>query len=84
MPSADARACAELREALNVWDLAKSIEYGNPGLWVEELELLNRELMRDRDIWIDSNLSAINRYIKFFIFIAYKSIKNIVLNQNVC
>ncbi|XP_076673285.1 lysosomal-trafficking regulator mauve isoform X3 [Andrena cerasifolii] len=61
MPSADARICAELREALSIWDLAKGIEQASPGMWNEELALLRRELMRDRDIWIDTNLPAIQR-----------------------
>ncbi|XP_076629359.1 lysosomal-trafficking regulator mauve isoform X2 [Colletes latitarsis] len=62
MPSADARLCAELREALNVWDLAKGIDQARSiGIWNEELALLKRELMRDRDIWIDNNLPAIQR-----------------------
>ncbi|XP_017760097.1 PREDICTED: lysosomal-trafficking regulator isoform X2 [Eufriesea mexicana] len=61
MPSADARICVELKEALNIWDLAKGIEQASPGIWNEELALLRRELMRDRDIWIDSNLPAIQR-----------------------
>ncbi|XP_076239225.1 lysosomal-trafficking regulator mauve [Calliopsis andreniformis] len=61
MPSADARICLELREALSIWDLAKGIEQASPGIWNEELALLRRELMRDRDIWIDNNLPAIQR-----------------------
>ncbi|XP_043802416.1 lysosomal-trafficking regulator isoform X6 [Apis laboriosa] len=61
MPSADARICVELKEALNIWDLAKGIEQASPGIWNEELTLLRRELMRDRDIWIDNNLPAIQR-----------------------
>lgn len=61
MPSADARLCAELKEALYIWNLAKGIEQASPGVWTEELALLRRELMRDRDIWIDSNLPAIQR-----------------------
>lgn len=60
MPSADARICVELKEALNIWDLVKGIE-ASPGIWNEELTLLRRELMRDRDIWIDNNLPAIQR-----------------------
>ena len=61
MPSADARICIELKEALSIWDLAKEIEQASPGIWNEELALLRRELMRDRDIWIDNNLPAIQR-----------------------
>ncbi|XP_043669052.1 lysosomal-trafficking regulator isoform X1 [Vespula pensylvanica] len=61
MSSADARMCAEFREALRIWDLAKGIEQASPGIWNEELALLRRELMRDRDIWIDANLPAIYR-----------------------
>ncbi|KAK2579125.1 hypothetical protein KPH14_001295 [Odynerus spinipes] len=61
MSSADARVCAEFREALSIWDLAKGIEQASPGIWNEELTLLRRELMRDRDIWIDTNLPAIHR-----------------------
>ncbi|XP_026675054.1 lysosomal-trafficking regulator isoform X2 [Ceratina calcarata] len=61
MPCADARICAELKEALSIWDLAKGIEQASPGVWNEELVLLRRELMRDRDIWIDNNLPAIQR-----------------------
>lgn len=61
MPSADARICLELKEALNIWNLAKGIEQASPGIWNEELTLLRRELMRDRDIWIDNNLPAIQR-----------------------
>jgi hypothetical protein len=63
MPSADARICAELREALKIWDLAKAIEQENTELWVEELSLLRRELMREREIWIENQLPAIHRYI---------------------
>ncbi|XP_076389629.1 lysosomal-trafficking regulator mauve isoform X1 [Megachile rotundata] len=61
IPSADARICLELKEALSIWDLAKGIEQASPGIWNEELALLRRELMRDRDIWIDNNLPAIQR-----------------------
>nr|XP_031829347.1 lysosomal-trafficking regulator isoform X2 [Nomia melanderi] len=70
MPSADARICAELKEALNIWDLAKGIEQASPGIWNEELALLRRELMRDRDIWIDNNLPAIQRIANRFDVIA--------------
>ncbi|XP_014603828.1 PREDICTED: lysosomal-trafficking regulator isoform X1 [Polistes canadensis] len=61
MSSADARMCGEFREALRIWDLSKSIDQASPGIWNEELALLRRELMRDRDIWIDTNLPAIYR-----------------------
>ncbi|XP_024939057.1 lysosomal-trafficking regulator isoform X2 [Cephus cinctus] len=61
LPSADARVCAELKEALSVWGLAKGMDQATPGLWGEELALLRRELMRDRDIWIENNLPAIYR-----------------------
>ncbi|XP_043270510.1 lysosomal-trafficking regulator isoform X2 [Venturia canescens] len=61
MPSADARVCAELKEALNIWNLVKGIERATPGLWGEELAMLRRELMRDRDIWLENYLSAIHR-----------------------
>ncbi|KAK9307869.1 hypothetical protein QLX08_001934 [Tetragonisca angustula] len=66
MPSADARICVELKEALNIWDLAKGIEQASPGIWNEELSLLRRELMRDRDIWIDNNLPSIQRFANRF------------------
>ncbi|CAK9830368.1 Lysosomal-trafficking regulator [Anthophora retusa] len=61
MPSADSRICAELKEALSIWDLAKGLEQASPGIWNEELALFRRELMRDRDTWIDTNLPAIQR-----------------------
>ncbi|XP_016837232.1 lysosomal-trafficking regulator isoform X2 [Nasonia vitripennis] len=61
MPSADARICAELREALKIWDLARGIEQGNSETWLEELSLLRRELMKERDIWIESQMPAIQR-----------------------
>ncbi|XP_046418983.1 lysosomal-trafficking regulator isoform X1 [Neodiprion fabricii] len=61
MPSADARVCAELREALSIWNLTKSIDQATPGLWNEELTMLRRELMRDRDLWMENNVSAIHR-----------------------
>ena len=61
MPSADARICAEMREALKIWDLAKDIDQGNSEVWAEELSLLRRELMRERDIWIENQLPAIQR-----------------------
>ncbi|XP_046739127.1 lysosomal-trafficking regulator isoform X3 [Diprion similis] len=61
MPTADARVCAELREALSIWNLTKSIDQATPGLWNEELIMLRRELMRDRDMWMENNLSAIHR-----------------------
>ena len=64
MPSADARVCAELKEALNIWDLVKGIERATPGLWGEELAMLRRELMKDRDIWLENNLTAIHRYVQ--------------------
>lgn len=54
MPSADARVCAELREALRVWNLAKGIEQANPEVWNDELTLLRRDLLVDRDICIDN------------------------------
>ncbi|XP_011343929.2 lysosomal-trafficking regulator isoform X3 [Ooceraea biroi] len=55
MPSADARVCAELREALRVWDLAKGIEQASPEVWNDELALLRRDLFLDRDICIDNH-----------------------------
>ncbi|XP_023288682.1 lysosomal-trafficking regulator isoform X2 [Orussus abietinus] len=61
MPSVDARVCAELKEAIDIWDLTGSIEQGGLNMWGEELELLGRELMKDRNIWLDSNLPAIQR-----------------------
>ncbi|XP_014468102.1 PREDICTED: lysosomal-trafficking regulator isoform X2 [Dinoponera quadriceps] len=65
MPSADARVCAELREALRVWDLAKGIEQANPEAWNDELALLRRDLLLDRDVCID-NYPAILRIGKRF------------------
>ncbi|XP_032666117.1 lysosomal-trafficking regulator isoform X3 [Odontomachus brunneus] len=65
MPSADARVCAELREALRVWDLAKGIEQASPEAWNDELALLRRDLLLDRDICID-NYPAILRIGKRF------------------
>lgn len=61
MPSADARICAEMREALKIWDLAKSIDQGNQELWTEELTLFRRELLREREIWIDGLMPSIMR-----------------------
>lgn len=60
MPSADARVCAELREALRVWNLAKGIEQASPEAWNDELALLRRDLLLDRDICVD-NYPAILR-----------------------
>lgn len=60
MPSADARVCAELREALRVWNLAKGIEQASPEVWNDELALLRRNLLQERDICID-NYPAILR-----------------------
>lgn len=60
MPSADARVCAELREALRVWNLAKGIEQASPEVWDDELALLRRDLLPDQDISID-NYPAILR-----------------------
>lgn len=54
MPSADARVCAELREALRVWNLAKGIEQANPEVWNDELALLRRDLVLDEDICLDN------------------------------
>ncbi|XP_033229888.1 lysosomal-trafficking regulator isoform X2 [Belonocnema kinseyi] len=61
MPSADARVCAELREALNVWSLAKGLEEGKAALWSEELDLLRGELAKDRNIWLESHFPAVKR-----------------------
>lgn len=60
MPSADARVCAELREALRVWNLAKGIEQANSEMWNDELALLRKDLLPDQDICID-NYPAILR-----------------------
>ncbi|XP_011866548.1 PREDICTED: lysosomal-trafficking regulator isoform X3 [Vollenhovia emeryi] len=65
MPSADARVCAELREALRVWNLAKGIEQASPEVWNDELALLRRDLLPDQDICID-NYPAILRIGKRF------------------
>lgn len=60
MPSADARVCAELREALHVWNLAKGIEQANPEVWNDELAVLRRDVHPDQNICID-NYPAILR-----------------------
>lgn len=60
MPSADARVCAELREALRIWNLAKGIEQANSEMYSDELALLRRDMFLDRDISID-NYPAIQR-----------------------
>ncbi|KYN43656.1 Lysosomal-trafficking regulator [Trachymyrmex septentrionalis] len=65
MPSADARVCAELREALHVWNLAKGIEQANPEVWNDELAVLRRDMHPDQDICID-NYPAILRIGKRF------------------
>ncbi|XP_011144679.1 lysosomal-trafficking regulator isoform X1 [Harpegnathos saltator] len=65
MPSADARVCAELREALRVWGLAKGIEQASPEAWNDELAVLRRDMLLDRDICID-NYPAILRIGKKF------------------
>lgn len=54
MPSADARVCAELKEALRVWNLAKGIEQANPEVWNDELALLRRDVFLERDICIEN------------------------------
>lgn len=61
MPSADARICADLRQALKFWELAKGIDQGNVETWAEELSLLRREMMKERDIWIENQMPAIQR-----------------------
>ncbi|KAL0119810.1 hypothetical protein PUN28_007922 [Cardiocondyla obscurior] len=67
MPSADARVCAELREALRVWNLAKGIEQASSEAWNDELALLrrDRDSLSDQDICID-NYPAILRIGKRF------------------
>ncbi|XP_036146533.1 lysosomal-trafficking regulator isoform X4 [Monomorium pharaonis] len=65
MPSADARVCAELREALRVWNLAKGIEQASPEVWNDELALLRRDLLSTQDICID-NYSVVLRIGKRF------------------
>ncbi|XP_018058565.1 PREDICTED: lysosomal-trafficking regulator [Atta colombica] len=65
MPSADARVCAELREALHVWNLAQGIEQANPEVWNDELAVLRRDVHPDQDICID-NYPAILRIGKRF------------------
>ncbi|XP_039305256.1 lysosomal-trafficking regulator isoform X2 [Solenopsis invicta] len=65
MPSADARVCAELKEALRVWNLAKGIEQASPEVWNDELALLRRDLLSDQDICVD-NYPAILRIGKRF------------------
>ncbi|CAB0033952.1 unnamed protein product [Trichogramma brassicae] len=64
MPSADARICEELSEAVKVWELAKSfspLDQNNIEAWSEELTLIRRELVKDREIWVDAQLPAIQR-----------------------
>lgn len=63
MPSADARICEDMREALKVWELAKGIDQSNSEVWAEEVTILQRELMRERDIWIENQVAAIQRYV---------------------
>ncbi|CAL1677884.1 unnamed protein product [Lasius platythorax] len=75
MPSADARVCAELREALRVWNLAKGIEQANPEVWNDELALLRRDLFLDRDICID-NYPAVLRIGKRFDTLAKQLIES--------
>ncbi|KAK0171372.1 hypothetical protein PV328_009113 [Microctonus aethiopoides] len=61
MPSSDAQLCIELKEALSIWELVKGINNATPKLWSEELTLLRHELVKDREIWMENNLSAIHR-----------------------
>lgn len=61
MPSTDARVCIELKEALEIWQLVKGLKQTPPELLAEELALLRRELINDRDIWMENNLPSINR-----------------------
>lgn len=50
MPSADARICAELREALRIWNIAKGLEQANPEVWNDELALLRRDINLECDV----------------------------------
>ncbi|XP_011260266.1 lysosomal-trafficking regulator isoform X1 [Camponotus floridanus] len=75
MPSVDARVCAELREALRVWNLAKGIEQANPEVWNDELALLRRDMFLDRDICID-NYPAVLRIGKRFDALAKQLIES--------
>ncbi|XP_067210662.1 lysosomal-trafficking regulator isoform X3 [Linepithema humile] len=75
MPSADARICVELREALSVWNLAKGIEQASPEVWNDELALLRRDLLLDRDICID-NYPAVLRIGKRFDALAKQLIES--------
>ncbi|XP_077276800.1 lysosomal-trafficking regulator mauve isoform X2 [Temnothorax americanus] len=75
MPSADARVCAELREALRVWNLAKGIEQASPEVWNDELALLRRDLLPEQDICID-NYPAILRISKRFDALAKQLIES--------
>lgn len=61
MPSTDARICSEFREALDIWGLVKGFDQENNSLWSEEVVLLRRELMREREIWMENQLPMIHR-----------------------
>lgn len=61
MPSADAHVCEDMREALKVWELAKGIDQSNSEVWAEEVTILQRELIREKDIWVENQISAIQR-----------------------
>ncbi|XP_020281501.1 lysosomal-trafficking regulator isoform X2 [Pseudomyrmex gracilis] len=52
MPSADARICAEFREALRIWNIAKGLEQANSEAWNDELALLRRDFSLECDVSI--------------------------------
>ncbi|XP_057327101.1 lysosomal-trafficking regulator [Microplitis mediator] len=66
MPSSDARLCTEFKETLAVWHPALlSIEgtsTSSDKLRIEDqLASLRLEFSKDREIWLDNNLSALHR-----------------------
>ncbi|KAJ8668849.1 hypothetical protein QAD02_000108 [Eretmocerus hayati] len=63
MSTVDALLCTEFKEALKIWNLAKGIDRDNSNSWNEELTWLRRELARERDVWVESQIPIIQRII---------------------
>lgn len=76
MSSADALICTELRNALNVWGLIKCLDMDGSALWLEELNLLRQELVKDRNIWMENNLPKMKKMSEQFDVIAKQLIES--------
>lgn len=79
MPSADVLICSELQKMFNVWELSKCLDMEESSLWLEELNLLRQELVKDRNIWIANNCHKMKKISEQFDLMAKHLVESAML-----